>query len=248
MVPSRLRSAQPATPRRCTARSCSIVMAAAACLLHPLAANAGRPLATEDADVLEPRVCEWESFGARTRTTGAASARAWATQVGCGLGAGTQAALAYSRATEDGVTAQGLSLGGKTGLIARKDGAIGLTLAWGMGAVKAPAHSWRLETTYLNLVATRELADGVTGHANLGWTHDRASGQHSTTWNLAAEAALGRGVDVMAELYGDDRSKPWLGAGLRWTLSEAFSLNASAARQNDTPRSTLLTLGFKLVF
>ena len=65
--------------------------------LLPAAAGAGRPLVTEDAGVLAPRECEWESFAARETAAGAASANAWTLQVGCGIGWNSQAALAHGR-------------------------------------------------------------------------------------------------------------------------------------------------------
>ena len=222
-------------------------------LLLPLlafaaSAQAGRPLATEDADVLEPGQCEWESFAARTRADGEAGVRGWTTQFGCGLGARTQAALAYSRARSDGATAEGLLLGGKTQLLARQDDATGWTLAWGLAAAKPPGGSFEHDTTYLNLVATRALGEGLTGHANLGWLRSQSAHASSTTWNLAAEQAVGAGVDLMGELYGDDRSETWLGLGARWTPSEHLSLNASWARQGGAASARLWTLGVKFSF
>jgi hypothetical protein len=55
-------------------------------------------------------------------------------------------------------------------------------------------------------------------------------------------------VDLMGEVYGDDRAKPWAGIGARWTASDTLSLNASWAMQNETPRVRLWTLGFKVAF
>ncbi len=216
--------------------------------LVALPAQAGRPLATEDADLLDAGACEWESFAAHTRASGEASVRAWATQVGCGVGWRSQAALAYSRARSDGASTSGWLLGGKTGLLPREDGQTGLTLAWGLAATREPGQSMKHELTYLNLVATRGFADGLTGHANLGWLRSESARASTTTWNLALEQAVGGGVDLLGEVYGDDRARPWLGLGLRWAASERLSLNASWATQDERPRQRLATLGFKLAF
>lgn len=211
-------------------------------------AHAGRPLATEDADFLDAGACEWESFAAHTRTSGEASARGGTTQLGCGVGLRTQVALAYSRARSDGATASGWLLGGKTGLLPREGEQTGLTLAWGLTAAREPGQSMKHELSYLNLVATRSFVEGLTGHANLGWLRSESAHASTTTWNLALEKAVGHGVDLMGEVYGDDRTRPWLGLGLRWAASERLSLNASWATQHDTPRQRLATLGFKLAF
>lgn len=75
-----------------------------------------------------------------------------------------------------------------------------------------------------------------------------SAGTNSTTWNLAIEKSLREGLDVVGEVYGDDRSKPWVGTGLRWSASDRLSLNASVAVQNDTPRLRLWTVGLKYAF
>ena len=211
-------------------------------------AHAGRPLATEDADVLAPRQCEAEGFISQLRPSGDASTRGWTLQGSCGLGFNTQVALAYSRSRTDGVSGTGLLFGGKTGILPRDGDSLGLTLAWGLVGAKTEGRSMEHELSYLNVVATRELSPGWTGHANLGWVRSESADASSTTWNLAVEKSLGNGVDVMGEIYGDDRSDAWLGLGVRWAASDKLSLNASWAAQNDTPRLRLWTLGFKYAF
>jgi long-subunit fatty acid transport protein len=49
-------------------------------------------------------------------------------------------------------------------------------------------------------------------------------------------------------VYGDDRNKPWLGIGARWTLSKAWSVNASYAVNRETPRTSAASVGFKFAF
>lgn len=223
-------------------------LAALALLALATTAQAGRPLATEDADVLDPGKCEAEGFYAHLKPSGLDAAKAWTLQGACGVGGNTQVALAYTRARSGDETAQGLLLGGKTGILMREGEGLGLTLAWGLTGQKSSGSSFEHELTYLNLVATRELSPGWTAHGNLGWLRSESAGNNTTTWNLAIERALGNGVDVMGELYGDDRTKPWLGAGVRWAASDKLSLNASVAVQNDTPKQRLWTIGFKYSF
>lgn len=211
-------------------------------------AQAGRPLATEDADYLSRGQCEAEGFYARLSASGTPDTRGWTLQGACGIGGTTQVALAYSRARSDGVTGQGLLLGGKTGIITRSGDGLGLTLAWGLTGTKVRGGSFEHELTYLNLAATREIAPSWTGHANLGWLRSESADANSTTWNLAIEKSLGNGIDLMGEVYGDDRSDEWLGLGVRWAASEKLSLNASYATQNDSPRVRLWTIGFKYSF
>lgn len=224
------------------------LLAGAALMTMVGTAQAGRPLATEDADYLGKGQCEAEGFYARLSASGTPDTRGWTLQGACGIGGTTQLALAYSRARSDGQTGQGLLLGGKTGIITRSGDGLGLTLAWGLTGAKTAGSSFEHELTYLNGVASREIAPGWTGHANLGWLRSESADASSTTWNLAIEKSLGNGVELMGEVYGDDRSDEWLGLGLRWAASDRLSLNASYATQNDSPRVRLWTVGFKVSF
>lgn len=207
-------------------------------------AHAGRPLVTEDADVLAPQACEWESMLARTKVGSDASISTGATQVGCGVGWNSQVAVAYGK----GNGLQLLGVGGKTALITRQDDAAGLTLAWGLIGAKPEGASLRHDVSYLNLVLTKALGHELTGHANLGWTRSRLAGHSASTWNLAIEWAQRPGLDWMAEVYGDNRTKHWLGLGVRYAPSDRWSLNASVAQQRETPKVRLFTVGAKLSF
>ena len=223
-------------------------LATLALALSSLCVHAGRPLATEDAGVLEPGGCEWESFTARNHERNSASLRTLSTQVGCGVGASSQLALAIARQWGGSSHSNALTLGGKTGLIERKDDGAGVTLAWSLAAGKQTGTALRHEHTALNLVVSKELTKELTGHANLGAAHSKSAAQSAVTWNLAGEYALGNGLDVMAEFYGEQHNKPWLGTGLRWAVTEKFNLDASYARQSGAAQARLFTLGAKLAF
>ncbi len=218
------------------------------CAAPLFSAHAGRPLATEDAGVLDPRDCEWESFAARGTERGSSAVNTLSTQLGCGVGLGTQLALAVQRESSDGQHANALVLGGKTALIERKDDTPGLTLAWGAASVKLPFEAMKHERTALNLVLSHELAKALTGHANLGWVRSESARRTAMTWNLATEYALGHGVDVMAEYYGEQHDKPWFGAGVRLAATDKLSFDASYSLQSGAAKAKLLTIGAKLAF
>lgn len=224
------------------------LFAALAALTLCGAAQAARPLATEDADVLERGDCEVEGVIAQSKPAGQPSTRGWTALGTCGVGANTQLILAYNRSRTDDASLSGLLLGGKTAILTREGEGLGFTLAYGLVSAKAENGSMEHELTYLNAVATRELARGWTGHANLGWVRSESASASSTTWNLALEHALGNGVDLAAEVYGDDRAKPWIGVGARWAVSDKLSLNANWATQRETPRVNAWSIGFKLAF
>ena len=225
----------------------SHLFAILACTVSMLSAHAGRPLATEDAGFLERGECEWESFAARATERESSAVQTLSTQVGCGVGANMQFALAVQRETADGQSANALALGGKIGLIQQGEKP-GLTLAWGINAVKTPDESMKHDGTMLNLVLSHELVKDLTGHANLGWVHSQTERRTARTWNLAAEYALGNGVDVMAEYYGAQYDKPWVGAGVRYAPTDKLSFDASYSVQSGEAKAKLWTIGFKLAF
>ena len=113
-----------------------------------------------------------------------------------------------------------------------------VVLAWAAAADREPGESWRHETTALTGVMSLPLADGLSFHANLGWSHSRRASQSSTRWALAVEQATAYGLDVMAELFDDDRARrPWAQVGLRWTAApDTVFVDASYGLQSGHTR------------
>jgi hypothetical protein len=218
------------------------------CAGAPFRCEAARPLATEDADILDKSECEWE--GVHTRQTARRSPveNGWETQLSCGVGLSTQVALAYGQAHASELTSRSVTLLGKTGLIERKDDGLGLTVAWTIGGVKEHNKAFKHDFTQLYLVATQEVVKDVTWHANLGWLRNQIDHRSLATWNLAGEYAVGDGVDLVGEFYGEARSKPWWGVGTRWQATEALSLNAGFGMQSEKPRIRQWSVGFKVAF
>lgn len=198
--------------------------------------------------MLEPLDCEWEGVYTRQTAHRSATENSWQTQLSCGVGLSTQLALAYGQARSVDSTSRNVTVRGKTGLIDRKDDGIGLTVAWTIGGVKNHDEAFKHDFSQLYLVATQEIVKSVTWHANLGWLHDQIEHRNHATWNLAGEYAVGGGVDVVGEFYGESHVKPWWGVGTRWQASEALSLNAGFSLQTENPRIRQWSVGFKFAF
>lgn len=92
-----------------------LLLATLACTVLTLPAQAGRPLQTEDAGVLERGACELEGATQRVSVDGA-RATEHALQFGCGIGLESQVALNASTAKDGSDRSRGLALVGKTGL------------------------------------------------------------------------------------------------------------------------------------
>ncbi|GEM_PF-194751 len=221
-------------------------------LCAALPAQAGRPLVTEDAGVLDPGECELELYAAHERLRPQVRARGASAQGSCGVGHGVQAALALERQRASGTEDAGRSEGGllsfKARLLGDDDDDPALALVGGVHWGRHEHQSFRRDSLALGLAGTLPLPQGFTAHANLGHYHDHAEHQRSTVWALALEKALTDTLDLGAEVFGDDRGRPWRGLGLRWAAMPRLSIGSSYAVQAGSGRSRLVTLGFTLGF
>lgn len=220
--------------------------AALATLLAAPAIWAARPLVSETADSLARGDCELETALASTRLRGQDNAASLDALVACGIGLGTQVSGAYNRSRSSGLTGQAITLGGKTNLAEAQDGSIGWAIAYGASLDKTPGDSWKHGGTRVFGVASKSLKESLLAHLNLGWLRTEGDRRNSTTWSLGFE---GDGpVRWAADVFGDDRSRAWVSAGLVWPLAEKLSANLAYAQQFERPRVRQWTLGFKFDF
>lgn len=231
-------------------------LAASALALALGSAHAGRPLQTDDAGVLDRGACEVEAAAERVRLEGE-RARGTSLALGCGAGSGVQLGLGVSRVSAGGARETGAEFGGKWALWrgSGAEDAPALALGWGVAGARDAAGTWRHVATDLVLLASVPLQSGWTLHANLGHARDETQpGQRSTTWGLALEHAGwalpgGVGVAPMAEVFGDDRERPWWNVGLRLTLlPDRLWADVAVARQQQSGGARAVGLGLKLAF
>lgn len=208
--------------------------------------HADAPLVSETADVIPGDACQVELASSRARASGAAAVRGFDLLGSCGVRGHSQAALGYTRERSEGETAQALRAFVKTTLRAPEGGRWGFGLRYGLDGARAAGASWRTEGAEVLGVATREIAPALLFHANLGHAWSRSARQGTTLWSLGIETAAD--TTVAADLFGDDRSRPWVSAGVGTKLGRGFSVNASVALQFETPRVTQWTLGAKIEF
>lgn len=214
--------------------------------LNATDAGAGRPLVSETADVIGAGDCELEAAVGRWRESDAPSPTLLDAVVSCGWGGHSQLGVILAGARADGTTDKLAGLSGKTMLVAPKDDSTGYALAYSIWRSNAAGEGWNQGGGRLYGVATRALGHDLVGHANLGWLRTGRNALNHTTWSLGVEGEgpLGWAADV----FGDDRSRPWLSGGVKLPLGETFSANLSYAQQFESPRVHLWTLGVKLEF
>jgi hypothetical protein len=223
-----------------------VPLALASALSFP--AWAGRPLATEDAGVLGRGECEIESYAGHVRSNDSPSVSTRWAQFGCGAGRDTQIALGAGIERSEEET-RAAALIGKTFLRELTDEQTGFTLAYALFGAQEPGNSFRHEATELKGVASIPRS-GWLFHVNLGWHYSHTSNQNSTVWGLAVErpGAVGP-VDLMAEVFGDDRTAAWVQIAARWTvIPKRLYLDTSWGMQTDSARSKQITVGLKIAF
>jgi len=218
----------------------ALSLALAAC-----SAQAGRPLQSEDAPVIDEHACEVEGAYTDWRTGGDDTPQTYL-QLACGVSAQTELGLQVLKPREIGIA-------GKTRLLAApwRDGEAALSLAWGL-AHRHVDVGWRRSSVVLNLAATLPVSRDWLMHLMLGHQRDEMHRQRSTNWAVAAEHN-GLGDEgrwqPMAEVFGDDHGRPWLNGALRVALvPERVFVDASLGRRLGGGRAHLMTAGFKVAF
>lgn len=211
-----------------------------------LPAWADRPLVSETADVIGAGECQLESWAARAKASGSPSAHGETAFVSCGVGGHHQFGLLLDQARADGATARAVTLFGKTTIVAPDKGKPGFGVSYTLGFEKLPGEGLRREAATVLGVATLEIAEGTIVHGNVGWAHSRSARQSTTNWSLGVEH--GSDFTVAADVFGDDRERPWISAGVGYSLIDALSVNAAYAVQFVTPRVRVLSVGLKFKF
>lgn len=236
---------RPTMPRRAAARACSLALGLAWGLLAGGPALADPPLVSETADAPEAGECMLEAASDRARARGQPSVTVHELHGACGVGLRTELGwrLTYERA---GQTTHRLGVDGKTQLAETEDGSTRFALAYGVAADRAAGDRWRHGGLRVTGVATRALARQLLGHVNLGWLRTENPRLNHAAWSLGME---GEGVlHWAADLYGDDRSRPWASGGVVWALHEQLGASLAYAQQFDTPRLRQWTLALRFAF
>lgn len=223
------------------------LLAATLLALQSTSARADRPLVSETADALEKGSCVIDSAARRLRESGSPNVSSVGGTLGCGLLGSTQMLLGYARASGGGVSAHGLSLGGKTNLVEIKDGQTGFGVVYGIASVKVSGGGgFKHDTTNLVGLASRELSKGLLGHANFGLSRSKLDNKTRAVWSLGMET-----TDELAfagDVFGESGSKPNVSVGVGYTFTPGWSVNFTLAKALESPRGTEAAVGLRVAF
>jgi hypothetical protein len=180
--------------------------------------QAARPMATEDATLLDANTCQLETWVQRNRS----STEFWA-QPACNIGGRVEVAIGGARIREPSETRYSTVLvQAKTLLRTHDEQRPGWGLLLGTERSRA-LHRNSIGNPYLSVITTVPLrGEAVLLHANAGWTRERDDFERTrrshATWALALDTEVAEHTRLSAEIFGQSRERPQIQLGLRRAL------------------------------
>lgn len=210
-------------------------------LSSTLSAQAGRPLAVEDAGVNEVGQCQLESWFSRTSGSGTSLVLAPACGILPGLEIGLEADIPRQTSTTD--AGRGLALKWVPSWAQHGDWAFGAKLSVGSD-MPAGSGQWETAPTSLLVIGTYSINDQWTAHLNLGRDVEHHPKDHKATAGAALAWTPHERWLVFAELTGAEQQSTTRGAGARyWLIPEVLGLDVTISKANAVKNSTNWTLG-----
>ncbi|WP_217126584.1 hypothetical protein [Hydrogenophilus thiooxidans] len=128
---------------------------------------------------------------------------------------------------------------------------------WSVGAFFDLGHrQWRSPATdekdryqsmsALGLATYR--ANGHVVHLNAGVARDTQSDENTVVWGLGYEYELSDTVALLAQYYGEERSSPTRGVGVRWTVADGMKVGVMVDRASGRDRETAVALSWAWEF
>ena len=187
------------------------LLALLACL-HP-AADAARPMVTDDARITDPHACQLETWAYLHEHE---PRELWALPA-CNPGGNFEMTLGGALSRFDGAAQSGaVVVQGKTLFKPLETNGWGLGLAAGYATQTGSGQSGG---PYFYLPGSLSLADDrVVLHVNLGATYFGDTPETRMTWGIGSETAAHERLYLIAEAFGYDTGRPFLQGGVRYWL------------------------------
>lgn len=208
-----------------------------------LAAQAGRPLSTDDASTAGANKCQVESWLEREATD---SSRTLVMAPACGLGDAVEVGIELARTLPDNGIRSESTLYVKWADPSWTAG----TLNWGAKAWHGLAYArqspaWSATSSGAMGLLTWQASQAVALHANLGAVRNHASHSTEPLANLAISWAPVPAVTLVAEALAVRHDATQRNLGARWwLLPERFALDVTTGRSTGTNAARTTTVGF----
>lgn len=216
-------------------------LAAAIGLAVPAAANAARPLNTDDARIVDAKACQLESWVRSNRD----STEFWALP-GCNVTGNLELSIGGARTRAAGELATtNVIVQGKTLFrqLRPNDWGLGMVAGSNRHPDETGRRDWYL---YLPLsVSMRD--DRWVVHTNLGVIHDQVTHGQRGTWGVGTEVKLLERTFFVGEVFGEGTQRPLFQLGLRfWAIPDRLQIDSTIGNRVGTDTSErFLSIGLR---
>ena len=202
-----------------------VALLLAFCAALPMAAQAARPMNTDDANVVDPKSCQLETWVRRNRS----STEQWAVP-GCNFWGDVEWSLGGQQRSEDTPWTSGLLLGqAKKRWLRLSDGDWGVSTTLGFINTQ-PTSDFNApqRDVYFNVPITRALGQDRFVHLNLGWVQHNRDGSSRATWGLGGEWPLSPRLIAISEVYAETTTPSQYQVGLRfWVQPQRVQIDTT---------------------
>lgn len=210
-------------------------------------AQAARPMNTDDANIVDDKACQLESWVKTTRI----SLERWAIP-GCNFGGEVEWSVGANAQTEDALGKTQFWLAqAKKRWVPVGENTVGISTTLGAMATR-PAMVDRPNDKdyYLNVPVTVPLGKDRFLHFNAGWVQHQTLGMSRATWGVGGELPLTAKVIAIAETYGEqDTGRARYQVGLRvWVVPKHVQIDTTYGNQMGHPEHLRwFTVGLRLL-
>ncbi len=210
-------------------------------------AHAARPMNTDDANIVDEKSCQLETWAKTTRT----SLERWA-MPGCNLGGELEWTVGGNAQTEDAVGKTQFWVGQvKKRWVPVGENSVGISTTVGtMTTRPATADRPNDKDYYLNVPITVPLGHERFVHLNAGWVQHQSLGVSRATWGVGGELPLSLSVIAIAETYGEQNTgRARYQVGLRvWAVPQRVQIDTTYGNQLGQPEHLRwFTVGLRLL-
>jgi hypothetical protein len=191
----------------------------------PLSVQAARPMNTDDANVVDPKGCQLETWVRRTRS----STEQWAVP-GCNFWGDVEWSLGGQQRSDDTPWTSGLLLGqAKKRWLRLSDGDWGVSTTLGfINTQPTSDFNATQRDVYFNAPITRALGQDRFVHLNLGWVQHNRDGSSRPTWGLGGEWPLSPRLIAISEVYAESTTPSQYQVGLRfWVKPQRVQIDTT---------------------
>jgi hypothetical protein len=209
-------------------------------------AQAARPMSTDDANIVDEKSCQLETWAKTTRT----SLERWA-MPGCNFGGDMEWTVGGNAQTEDNVGKTQFWVGQvKKRWVPVAHGQLGISTTVGvMSTQPATAERPNDKDYFFNVPVTLSLGQDRFVHINAGGVQHQSLGVSRPTWGVGGELPLTASVIGIAETYGEAAMGTRYQVGLRiWVVPQRVQIDTTYGNRIGQPEhERWFTVGLRLL-